>query len=54
MTLRKFGEIISDFFVDLFRDIEGLFKDTVNWFLDGYEKIISGNILDLTIWQALC
>jgi TPR repeat protein len=53
MTLRKFGEIISDFFVDLFWNIKGLFNDTMYWFLDGYEKIISGNILDLTIWQAV-
>ena len=53
MTLREFGEIISDFFVDLFRDFEDLLRETVNWISDGYEKVISGNILDLTIWQAI-
>jgi len=30
-----------------------LFDDTTSWFSDGFEKLVQGNILELTIWQAL-
>jgi hypothetical protein len=42
MTLREARQRIVD-----------SFNGTVNWFLDGYENLVSGDILDLTIGQAI-
>jgi hypothetical protein len=42
MTLREFGQNFSE-----------SYNDTTVWFSDGWEKLVNGQFLDLTIGQAL-
>jgi len=46
MTLREVIDNTKNWFVDSY-------NDTTSWFSDWFEKLINGNILDLTIGQAL-
>ena len=46
MTVRELIHNTKNWFIESFSDI-------TSWFAEGWEKIIDGNFLDLTIGQAL-